>query len=300
MNPTKKLVAIGMLVLTSQCFTAFGTITILEAWREVGVSGETGGNTYSESAGQAGGGAFSSEVSGEAFQSNPPVIGHGFGSGYSYARSSQESEIGEDGVSVEGSLYMQSWAPGLWALGALGTHDAAGRNLFSVTFQVLEPQAYELEFWQLLGQNEFWFTFPEFRRFDFFDFTSPLYGNIVQTDRGTSVGNWSGVLLPDVYTLSYLPDLFTATDYLGDSAQVVYRLDLSVSAVPEGGDTLWLLGIGIAGLVAARHFRVGDRIAKISCLLVAGIAILCGTSQAGWDPLERVPPQPIPPYRPIK
>ena len=232
---------------------AFGSVVIMDAWREVGVSGETGGNTYSESRGFSGAGIFNAEVEGEAFQSNPPILGHGFGSGYSYGRSSQESEIGEDGVSVEGSLYMQSWAPGLWAPGALGTHDAAGRNLFSVTFQVLEPQAYELEFWQSLGPNEFWFAFPEFRRFDFFDFTSPLYGNIVQTDRGTSVGNWSGVLLPDTYTFSYLPDLFTATDYLGDSAQVLYKLDLAVTPVPDTGSTLALLGLGLVGLLVVKR-----------------------------------------------
>ena len=93
-----------------------------------------------------------------------------------------------------------------------------------MTFLVKNRRCTSCDFFQMLSSNRFWFAFPEFKRFDFFEFSGLSsgsgggYGTGVACTRELQRGVVAGRRIRS----RYLPDLFTATDPLGDDATVWY------------------------------------------------------------------------------
>jgi hypothetical protein len=95
--------------------------------------------------------------------------------------------------------------------------------------------------------------------FDFF-LTSSNYGRILDNASLSGANHFSGILLPDVYTLRFNADIYAVPDPLGDLKGASYSMNLRVAGVPDVGATGMLLGMAFVALIAVhRKWASGTR-----------------------------------------
>ncbi len=216
----------------------------LSALRSVSVSGAAGQSSYSgRQSLSAPFGDFVGNVSGSANGQYVPLE-----SPHADSSASQTSTIAEDELSVDVNLVARSGVslssfPGI----------AATSSSFEVTFNVLEPLAYQLGGFR----NVFYHAAypPEIN----FLLNSASYGTILGGLPFSALygDGFAGTLLPDIYTLRFNADISTFPDPLGESIIANYGMNLRVTPVPDAGSTLALLGLALCAIGGiCRKFNV--------------------------------------------
>ena len=241
--------------------SAYANIIPLSDSRSVNVSGVTGavggGDSYfqqEESAGLFG--KFDGNVSGSAdWSDSVPTSWYGLmGSYRADSRATQISTITTERISVSANLWGSAWVS---LAGPYGPASSVANSVFEVSFDVLNPLQYQIDTFRSV-------SFHDLPRpsFDFF-LESARAGTILNNADISAANHFSGLLLPDSYTLRFNANLSTVPDPLGDLKFANYSLDLRIASVPDTGSTLVLLFLSLVGAVVFRqlvHVRAGGTV----------------------------------------
>ena len=241
-----------LLIALFLCGQAYGYLIPLSGFRSVSASGIAGSisgggqSSYSETESLTGPlGAFDGSVSGFADRKDTVPSSYGrMGSYHAESAATQTSIIAVDQISVTASL----WGSTRVSLaGPYGPADSSASSVFEVTFDVLDPLAYQLDASRILG----WHAMPPPNLN--FSLTSAHQGAILSNTSLTGANHFSGILFPDNYTLRFNADIFAVADPLGDFKYVEYSMNLRVTPVPDAGSTGALLAMAFAGLILVRR-----------------------------------------------
>jgi hypothetical protein len=244
---TKPFVLVACLFAGSVC----ANMIPLTDFRSVAVSGVAGGQGGSQSYSQQQGPSapfarFSGNVSGSADWKDPaPTWWYGLtGSYHADSRASQTSTITADQIAVTANLWGSSRVS---LAGPYGPASSLASSMFEVSFSVLNPLEYQLDAFRSSAFHDL----PR-PSFDFF-LSSANYGNIFGNSHLSQGNHFSGILLPDVYTLRFNAGISTVPDPLGDFKYAAYGMNLRVAAVPDTGSSVTLFLIALAGLIAVHR-----------------------------------------------
>jgi hypothetical protein len=234
----------------------YATMIPLADFRSVSVSGVAGGQGGSQSYSQqqvpsSPFAQFDENVSGSADWRDPaPTPWYGL-TGFYHAdsRASQTSTITADQIAVSASLWGSSRVS---LAGPYGPASSSASSIFEVSFSVLNPLAYELDAFRSSAFHDL--PPPSFD----FSLSSANYGSVLGTSDLSQGSHFSGVLLPDVYTLRFNAGISTVPDPLGDFKYAAYGMNLRVAAVPDTGSSVTFLVIALAGLIVV-HRKVSNR-----------------------------------------
>ena len=223
----------------------------LSAFRSLGISGNIGGSSYSQSISSDLFATFDRSLS-DAL-TIPALMSSTFGGGIGLLHvdslASQTSTITADAIALSASLRV-NLGPFLDPAFPPSPRQSQASFGFEYTFNVLQPLTYELT--APIERSSGHGALPP--NIDIFlssagVFTIPLYsGGIVSR---------SGVLLPDTYTLRVASNTLVYSDPLGDFQNVNLSLNFRTSPVPDLGSTAVLLAIGFAGLIVV--LRITNR-----------------------------------------
>ena len=173
-------------------------------------------------------------LEGEARISDPVLV-------RSLSRASQDSFVGPEEISGSGRLYTETWVPVEWPTHPPPSSDGLARSVFEVSFLVEEAVFYELAIsgdkWQDAGGRID-------REIDF-GFSGMGSGLLVGSFPQIGLSLFSGILLPDTYNFRFNTSVVAWGDPLGDLGYAQWNFALRTSSVPDGGNTFWLLGIGM-------------------------------------------------------
>jgi VPDSG-CTERM motif len=179
-------------------------------------------------------------VSGSADWTNPTAPSN---TGWFRAdsRAIQTSTISADQISVNASLLGNTRVS---LAGPYGPTNAFGSSIFEVTFDLAAPVEYTLG----ISRSAFGHDLP--RPNTDFSLSSATYGSILDNSTLSLFSGtpFSGVLMPDIYTLRFNADFSAVADPLGDVKVVDYSMNLSVAQVPDAGSSITLLVMALAGL----------------------------------------------------
>ena len=166
------------------------------------------------------------------------------GPDHAESAATQTSIIAVDEISVTASL----WGSTRVSLAGLyGPADSSASSVFKVTFDVLDPLAYQLDASRILG----WHAMPPPNLN--FSLTSAHQGAILSNTSLTGANHFSGILFPDNNTHAL------QCRYLrrrGSSRRLqVCRIQARhlVTPVPDAGSTGALLAMAFAGLILVRR-----------------------------------------------
>jgi VPDSG-CTERM motif len=245
-----------LIVLVALCVAgqAYANMIPLSGFRSVSASGVAGGlggggqSYYSQTQSlSAPLGYFDANVSGSADWTDPVPVTQWYGLMGSYHADSlatQTSTITPDQISVSASL---SGSTSVSLAGPYGPANSSASSIFEVSFNVLTPLEYQLD-----ASRAFYFHDMPLPGFDFF-LTSSNYGTILDNTSLSGANYFSGILLPDVYTLGFNADISTVPDPLGDLKGASYSMNLRVAGVPDAGSTSMLLGMAFVILIAVHR-----------------------------------------------
>jgi hypothetical protein len=249
---TKPFVLVACLFAGSVC----ANMIPLTDFRSVAVSGVAGGQggsqSYSKQQGPSAPFAqFDGNVSGSADWKDPASTSwYGLtGSYHADSRASQTSTITADQIAVTANLWGSSRVS---LAGPYGPASSLASSMFEVSFGVLTPLEYQLDAFRTS-----FFPPTPVPTFDFF-LSSASSGTILSSNQPFGTNQFSGTLLPDVYTLRFNAGLSTGPDPLGDFKFAAYGMNFSVAAVPDAGSSVTLFVIALAGLIAV-HRKVTSR-----------------------------------------
>jgi hypothetical protein len=212
----------------------------LSETRSVSVSGVAGGRSYSSSQSSSDAfGDFTASVSGSADWTNPSAPPN---TGWFHAdsRAVQTSTISADQISVNASLLGNTRVS---LAGPYGPTGAFGSSIFEVTFDLATPVDYTLG----ISRSVFGHDLP--RPNLEFSLSSATYGSVLGND---ILSLFSGMLMPDRYTLRFNADFSAVADPLGDVKLVDYSMNFRVAQVPDAGSSVTLLLMALAGLVVLK------------------------------------------------
>jgi len=166
------------------------------------------------------------------------------GSYHADSRASQNSTITPGQISASASLRGSSWVS---LAGPYGPAGSEAESIFEVSFNVLTPIQYVMAVSRTLSFVDL--PYPEF---DFF-LTSANHGNILDNHNLTGANLFSGILIPDTYTLRFDAKIDTVADPFGDFKSADYSMNLSIADVPDTGSCGLFFIITLAGLAVAQR-----------------------------------------------
>ena len=201
-------------------------LILLSESRSVSASGVAGGagiggQSYSQAQSSSPGfGGANLQVSGSAdwIDTTPVESWYGLlGTYHADSRASQASSITSDHISVNASL---GGSTSVALAGPYGPADSAASSVFEVSFSVLEPLNYSLD----VSRGFFGHDLP-LPEFDFF-LDSAHHGTLWDNHNLTGFDSFSGILVPDTYTLRFNASIMCVADPLGDFKAANYGMDL--------------------------------------------------------------------------
>ena len=167
---------------------------------------------YGSVANKSGGGEFEASLSGKANGNNPVVAWPAEGSQRAASTSSVTSFVGEDLITSEGRMGVDTRVP--YSGPPYGVSVARAWSVFEMSFLVEEALFWELDIDVSVG-NDFGRIRPEF------EFSSLGGGDVLsplqESFLGKGLVSYSGIFLPDIYTFRLNSETWASIDPLGDS-----------------------------------------------------------------------------------
>jgi hypothetical protein len=213
--------------------SGFRSVSISGSAQDIDGNGAT--SSYSQTQSLSGFGTFNASLSDSTEQ----------GRAHAESRASQTSAITANEISLSSIV---------WASEGLTNHTepfgqtsgavSSAHSTFEITFNVLEPLIYELDASRSIYRHR-WGIFE----LDFL-LGSASHGTILNDlpVEALYFGGFSGILLPDIYTLRFNADMVAFADPLGDTEGADYGMNFHVSPVPDAGSTMALLGTALCAI----------------------------------------------------
>lgn len=241
----KLLLIIPVAVLTMANLQA--TLSPLSAFRDVSISGNAAGNTYSHALSSSSFGVFQESLSDSGVGSDSE------GSIYfASSRSSQTSLISEDLINLSFDFLASESIAWTYPATLRGPVTATARTTFDLTFAITEPAALSI-----IGSG--FRTSPNMNFEPFFDLRidSASAGSIFSS--GTFQIDKLIPILPGTYTMHLASGGFAAQDPLGSLSGL--QANIRLSTIPETGSTLLLLTLALVPLLLWKQNSVKNFLA---------------------------------------
>jgi hypothetical protein len=213
MKKSVGMVMAGLVALVVSVVASYGALIPLSVYREAGVSGEarnakgTYVEKYGSVANKSGGGEFEASLSGKANGNNPVVAWPAEGSQRAASTSSVTSFVGEDLITSEGRMGVDTRVP--YSGPPYGVSVARAWSVFEMSFLVEEALFWELDIDVSVG-NDFGRIRPEF------EFSSLGGGDVLsplqESFLGKGLVSYSGIFLPDIYTFRLNSETWASID----------------------------------------------------------------------------------------
>lgn len=224
---------------------AQATLSPISAFREVSISGNAAGNTYSNSVSSSELGLFSESLSDSAVGSDSEGSIY-----YASSRSSQTSSIFEDLVSLSFDFLANESIAWTFPASLRGPVTANARTTFDLTFAITEPTALSI-----VGSG--FRTSPSINFAPFFDLQINSASGSIFDSETFQIDKLIPVA-PGTYTMHLASSGFAAQDPLGSLSGL--QANIRLTTVPESGSSLLLMLGGFLFLI----FGNAKLLAKLS------------------------------------